>query len=79
MKKPVIVTTIVTTYLVLYYTLFNAGVSENIIILMFIASPFLVIWLAVTILKYGQSPTAELPENKEWGYSDMDEDPVGTF
>jgi len=79
MKKPALVTAIVTAYLVLYYILFHAGVSENILILLFIVSPFLMIWLVVTILKYDQSPTTDLPENEEWGYSDRDKDSLGTF
>lgn len=77
--KPAIVTAIVTAYLVIYYILFNAGVSENIIILLFIASPFMMIWLTVTILKDRQNPTSELPQNEEWGYSDRDRNSLGTF
>ena len=79
MKRSVLVTAIVTAYLVLYYILFNAGVSDNIILLMFIASPFLMIWLAVTILKDRHYPTVELPENEEWGYRDRDKDSLGIF
>jgi hypothetical protein len=66
-------------YLVVYCILFNAGISEDMLILLFMASPFLLIWLAVTILKDRQYPTSELREKEEWGYRDRDRDSLGTF
>src|SRR5438034_2400869 len=79
LRKPAFATIIVTAYLLLYYVLFHAGASENIIMGMFMASPVLVIWLAVTILKYGKFTGTDLPENEEWGYQDRDKDSLGTF
>ena len=78
-RKPAVVTAIVTAYLVLYYILFQAAVREDIIIGMFIASPFLVIWMAVTILKYGKYNGRELSENEDWGYQDRDNDSLDIF
>ena len=78
-RKPAVVTGIVTAYLVLYYILFYAGVADDIIISMFIASPFLVIWLVVTLLKHGQYNGPELSDNEEWGYQDRDKNSLGTF
>jgi hypothetical protein len=78
-RKPAVVTGIVTAYLVLYYILFQAAVADDIIIGMFIASPFLVIWMAITILKYGKYNGPELKENENWGYQDRDKDSLGTF
>jgi hypothetical protein len=36
---------------------------------MFAASPFLVIWMAYTIMKYGKYSGPDL-DDKEWGYQD---------
>jgi hypothetical protein len=78
-RKPAVVTAVVTVYLVLYYILFHAGASDNIIISMFIASPFLVIWMVITILKNGHYKGPELKEDEEWGYQDRDKNSLGTF
>jgi hypothetical protein len=37
---------------------------------MFSLSPFLVIWMAYTILKYAPFNGRELKENEEYGYQD---------
>lgn len=70
LKKPAVAAVIVTLYLVSYYILFHAGAHEDIILTMFIASPFLVIWMAITILKHGKYEGPELKEDEEWGYQD---------
>ena len=70
LRNPAFATSIVTAYLALYYILFYAGASENIITTMFACSPFLVIWMVITILKYGKYTGKELGEQEEWGYED---------
>jgi hypothetical protein len=69
LQKPAFVTAMVTAYLVLYYILFHAGAAETIITAMFAASPVLVVWMALTIIKHGKYTGAELGED-EWGYQD---------
>lgn len=70
LKKPTLAAIIVTLYLVVYYILFQAGAPEDIILTMFALSPFLVIWMVMTILKYGKYEGPELKEDEEWGYQD---------
>jgi hypothetical protein len=79
LRNPIFVTIAVTSYLALYYILFHAGAPVSIIMAMFVASPFLVIWLVITILKYGKYNGPELKDNEEWGYQDRDKDSLGVF
>lgn len=72
LKKSAFVTTFVTAYLVLYYILFFAGATGIIISGMFAISPFLVVWMAITIIKHGKYTGTSLSENQEWGYEDVD-------
>jgi hypothetical protein len=69
LKKPAFAVVFVTAYLVLYYVLFYAGASEDIITTMFAASPVLVVWMAITIIKHGKYSGDKLDKN-EWGYQD---------
>jgi hypothetical protein len=72
LKKSAFATIFVTAYLVLYYILFYAGATETIISAMFAVSPFLVVWMVVTIIKHGKYTGTSLSENQEWGYEDVD-------
>jgi hypothetical protein len=71
LRNPVFATTFVTLYLVIYVVLFKTGASEDLITAMFAASPFLVIWMAITIMKYGKYNGPSLGDNEEWGYEDV--------
>ena len=70
MKLYKFATIFVTLYLVVYTVLLKLDVSINISLLMFSISPFLVIWMAYTILKNAPYHGRELKENEEWGYQD---------
>jgi hypothetical protein len=45
---------------------------------MFLVSPFLLIWMVVTVLKSGKYEGPELGEN-EFGYQDKNKDDLGIF
>jgi hypothetical protein len=70
MKNHKLSTVFVTAYLVIYTFLFQAGAPLDVLAWMFVLSPFLVIWMAYTILRYGKYDDRELRENEEWGYQD---------
>jgi hypothetical protein len=72
LKKSAFATIFVTAYLIVYYILFYAGAAGIIISAMFAASPFLVVWMAITIIKHGKYTGTSLSENQEWGYEDVD-------
>ena len=73
------VVTFVTLYLLIYTVLFQAGASVDILLTMFLFSPFLVIWMVYVVLKYGKFNGRELKQDEEWGYSDRSRDTLGTF
>lgn len=70
MKKHALATTIVSLYLLVYILLFHFEAPWMIIASMFLLSPFLVIWMAYSILKHSDYDNRELAENEEWGYQD---------
>lgn len=71
LRNPAFATTFVTVYLVVYTVLCHTGASEDLITVLFALSPFLVIWMAITIMKYGEYSGAALDDN-EWGYQDVE-------
>jgi len=72
-------TIFVTTYLVIYTLLHQSGASLKVLGAMFLASPFLVIWMAYTIIRYAPYNGKDLKEDEEWGYADKDKDELGVF
>jgi len=54
MKKPAIIIAISTLYLILFQASPYIDIPDEAIIAMFILSPFIVIYMAYVILKYGK-------------------------
>jgi hypothetical protein len=79
LRNPLFVTAFVTLFLVIYHLFFQWGLPQDILIAMFIISPFLMIWMVITILKHGKYNGPELKENEDWGYQDRDKGSLGTF
>lgn len=71
LRSPAFVTTFVTVYLVIYTDLLHTGAPAGINTLLFALSPFFVVWMAITIMKYGKYTGPELKEDEEWGYQDV--------
>lgn len=78
-QKHKFATILVTVYLVVYVLLHQAGASLELLGTMFLLSPFLVIWMAYTILKYAPYKGKELGADEEWGYADKDRNDPGIF
>ena len=74
MKKHVFSTTFVSLYLFIYVLLYHYEAPWQIIATMFLISPFLVIWMAYTILRHAKYDGRELEEDEEWGYQDKPAD-----
>ncbi|MBS7563566.1 hypothetical protein KHS38_04030 [Mucilaginibacter sp. Bleaf8] len=68
----------VTLFLFIYTALFSTGLSVTILSYMFLASPFLLIWMVYTVLK-DDYKYPELAEGDEWGYRDKAKDTLGMF
>ena len=54
MKKPAVIITLATLYLLFFKASPHIGIPDEGIIAMFILSPFIVIYMAYVILKYGK-------------------------
>lgn len=55
MKKPAVVITLATLYVLLFHSSPLMGIPDEFIIAMFILSPIVVIYLAYVILKHGKA------------------------
>ena len=54
MKNPGIIILLVTLYLLIFKSAPYLGIPDNIILLMFAISPFLVIYMVYVVLKFGK-------------------------
>jgi hypothetical protein len=70
MKNYKFSTIFVTIYLVVYTVITRLEISPRVALFMFSISPFLVIWMVYTILKFAPYNGRELEENEEYGYQD---------
>jgi hypothetical protein len=61
----------VSSFLVFYTTTPYLGFNPEIIALMFLSSPFLMLWMVYSILKYGKPSEKKLEKGEEFGYSDV--------
>jgi cytochrome c biogenesis factor len=80
-KASLVPVLLVTFYLLIYTTITYLQVSVGITFLMYAVSPFLIIWMVVSVLKGGEGETKvlELNEKEEWGYQDINKEELGMF
>jgi sensor histidine kinase YesM len=74
-----VATLFVTAYLIIYTLLHQSGASLQILGAMFLLSPFLVVWMAYTILRHAEYNGRDLYEDEEWGYADKRKEDLGSF
>ncbi|RYY18805.1 MAG: hypothetical protein EOO04_23265, partial [Chitinophagaceae bacterium] len=63
-----IVTVVVTSIMLLYNILLYRSGPTDLVLIIFCLSPFLMIWLVLTILKTGTYRGPELSPGEQWGY-----------
>jgi predicted membrane chloride channel (bestrophin family) len=78
-RKPSFAVAVVSAILIIYCILINFEISLSIGYLIFGISPFLLIWLAYTIIRHGEYNGKELAEDEEWGYQDKNKEELGVF
>ena len=61
---------ITTVYLFAYAIIAQVFSNLPLALTLFAFSPFLLIWMVYSVLKYGNYKGKELKENEEWGYED---------
>jgi hypothetical protein len=69
MKNPIFATIFVSAYLILFCIFSRVPSMEEYAFDMFLASPFFVIWMVLTVLKDRKYKSPSLG-NKEFGYRD---------
>lgn len=79
MRKPSVTVIVATLYLITYYFLYNYVQDYQYLLWMFMLAPFVLGWMAYTIIRYGKFDGKELKENEEWGYSDKEKDSLDIF
>ena len=59
--------------MILYCVLLNTNAPRSLSYFIFSISPFLLVWLVYTVLRFGTYTGKELDE-EEWGYQDKSKD-----
>ncbi|MEJ8843224.1 hypothetical protein WG954_12615 [Lacibacter sp. H375] len=70
LKRPYTLAALATSYLVAYVVMLQLNILPNVTMIMFFLSPFLVLTLAYSILRYGHYNGKDLKDNEHWGYQD---------
>lgn len=79
LKKSAFAVLITTIMVVLYNILPQFTGSFTLAGIIFIASPFLMLWMVYTILRFGKYDSKELADKEGWGYQDTNRDKLGMF
>lgn len=62
----------VSVLLLLYSILILTGNLFSVVEIIFLISPFAVVWLVYRVIILGRNDYPELKEDQEWGYSDKE-------
>ena len=77
--KELIPVFVVSGLLLLFNTLITVDGLSAIAGLIFLSSPFLIIWMIYAVLRFGKSSGKSLEKDEEWGYADKEKNDVGVF
>jgi len=72
-RKPIFAVITISIILILYCVLLNTNAPRSLSYFIFSISPFLLVWLVYTVLRFGTYTGKELDE-EEWGYQDKSKD-----
>ena len=78
-KKPSFVVAFVTGVLLLYCILIGFNLLLPIVNVVFAISPFLLLWMCYSIIRYGTYDGKELQQDEEWGYEDKGKEELWVF
>lgn len=73
-RKPVTAVSVTSSLLIIYCVLLNTNTLFPIAYFIFAISPFLLVWLAYTVIRFGTYEGKDLEEQEEWGYQDKNKD-----
>jgi len=75
-RKEIIPVIMVTSLLIIYTVLISIESFLTLVNIIFIASPFLIVWMVYGVLHFGKYKGRELNENEEWGYADKEKSSI---
>jgi hypothetical protein len=78
-RKPAFSITLTSIYLLVYLILLQVAVPLQLMLLLLAVSPFLLLWMFYTVLRYGKYTGTELKDDQEWGYEDRSKGDLATF
>ena len=78
-RKPAFAVLVISFILLIYCILIGFNVSLPAVYLIFAISPFLLGWLAYTIIRFGVFQGEELNVDEEWGYQDRNKEDLDMF
>jgi|GEM_PF-2432490 len=70
LKKPGFAVAVVSVMLLLYCVMIIVNRALPVVYFIFAISPFLLAWLALSIICYGKFTGTEFKDGEEWGYQD---------
>lgn len=70
---------LVTTLLIVYNILLITGGSHVLVGIIFLLSPFLIVWMAYRVIRCDSYRGRDLYEGEHWGYSDKSKEDLGIF
>lgn len=73
LKNPGYITFISTLYAIIYVLVLQFERSSFLTLILFSLSPFIILWLAYTIIRYGSYQGKDLKQDEHWGYQDETE------
>ncbi len=74
MKKAALIPVIVVSAILLVYAiLISLGQAPNAILFIFALSPFLMVWMVLSVIRYGKFTGKELRRDQHWGYEDRED------
>jgi hypothetical protein len=79
LRKPALAVITVSLVLVVFCVAINTDSLLPLAYIIFGISPFLLIWLTYTVIRFGVYDGKELEENEEWGYQDKNKDELSVL
>lgn len=79
LKRPSFAIAIASLYVIVYYVMYAYVQDFRYVIWMFMGAPFVLGWMAYTIIRFGKYNGMDLKEGEEWGYADKSRDSLGIF
>jgi hypothetical protein len=73
LKRPGFVVVAVSIVLLLYCIMIVLNLALPLVYFIFSISPFLLCWLAYSIIRFGKFTGKEFTDQQEWGYQDRQE------